>query len=103
MNVQLLCTSAEFRRWHCLIFRLLIVAGFTNERISSLINQIASNHEAYEFDKAACQIAEHINLFWESGMREHLALLLDDQAASEALSPLALAAARQVNGAGAKA
>ena len=79
------------------------MAGFTNERISSLINQIASNHEAYEFERAASLIAEHINLFWEPGMRAHLARLLADQDASKALSPLALAAARHIDGAGAKA
>ena len=77
--------------------------GFTNERISSLINQIASNHEAYEFERAANLIAEHINLFWELSMREHLGLIINDQEASKALSPLALAAARHIDGAGAKA
>ena len=82
---------------------LLIVPGFTNERITSLINQIASNHEAYEFERAAALIAEHINLFWELSMREHLALLLRDQEASKSLSPLALAAARQIGGVGGKA
>ena len=103
MNVQLRNASARLGRWCYLIFWLLIVAGFTNERISSLINQIASNHAAYDFERAASLIAEHVNLFWEPGMREHLAQLLADQETSKALSPLALAAAQQVDGAGAEA
>ena len=71
--------------------------GFTNERIISLINQIASNHAAYEADRAADLVAEHINLFWELGMRRQLALLLQDPEASKSLNALARAAAARVN------
>lgn len=54
-------------------------------------NQIASYFVAYGEAEAAAGIAEHIEKFWDPGMRRHLAALLE-AGQTDAISPLVIKA-----------
>ncbi|SME88320.1 formate dehydrogenase subunit delta [Tistlia consotensis] len=68
----------------------------TPEDLTRKVNQIAAFHGAYPRDEAVDAVARHIRDFWDPRMREKLAALV--AAGGEGLSPVALAAAKEVVG-----
>ena len=66
--------------------------GFTNQRIISLANQIASNQGGYAQQQAAQITAEHINMFWSPDMRAQLLTLEANEAEAEGLNAIVRAA-----------
>ena len=64
------------------------------EKLVYMANQIANFFVAQPGDKAALQIADHLNAFWDPSMRRAIVAHLD--AGGEGLLPSALEAVRMI-------
>lgn len=69
----------------------------TGERLIYMLNQIARNVAAQGPEVAAETVADHINSFWDPGMRRRIVALARETPA--ALSPIAAAAIRRLGAA----
>jgi formate dehydrogenase subunit delta len=67
-----------------------------NEDMIRMANQIAAYFVAYGDEEGTDGTADHIRSFWEPRMREQLFKYLADTG-GKGLSPMALAAARQLD------